>query len=87
MDMEPQAWKDCSLVTIDPEVMHGEPVFGGTRVPVQDIVDSYYGYREDGWSDQAAVEILLKSFPTIPGADALRSALAFEAKHEHQLQP
>ena len=27
------------LVTIDPEIMGGEPVFRGTRVPVQTLVD------------------------------------------------
>ena len=80
-------WKGCAVVSVDPEVVHGEPVFAGTRVPVQDIIDSYYGYREDGWSDQDTVEVLLKSFPTIPGAESLRCALAFENKYQHQLQP
>jgi len=27
------------LVTIDPEIMSGEPVFTGTRVPVRNLVD------------------------------------------------
>ncbi len=27
------------LVTIDPEVMSGEPVFTGTRVPVRNLID------------------------------------------------
>jgi uncharacterized protein (DUF433 family) len=27
------------LVTIDPEIMSGEPVFTGTRVPVRNLID------------------------------------------------
>lgn len=27
------------LVTIDPEIMSGEPVFAGTRVPVRNLID------------------------------------------------
>ncbi len=85
--MTAREWIACSVVSVDPQVVHGEPVFAGTRVPVEDTVNSYYGYRESGLSDQEAVETLLKSFPTIPGAEALHSVLAFEAKHEPLLQP
>lgn len=28
-------------VTIDPEVMHGQPVFRGTRVPVEDFPEEF----------------------------------------------
>jgi uncharacterized protein (DUF433 family) len=87
--MEPTLdWKDCSLVSIDPEVMHGVPVFDGTRMPVEDAIENYYAYREmDGLSDEDAVKAALDSFRTIPGAEALRTVLAYEAAHEHQLQP
>jgi len=27
------------LVTVDPEIMSGEPVFTGTRVPVRNLID------------------------------------------------
>ncbi len=74
-------------MSIDDDVMHGEPVFSGTRMPVQDAIESYYAYRElEGMSDEEAVHALLTSFPTIPGPDALRAALDFEAAREHQLQ-
>ncbi len=80
-------WKLCPAVSVNPNVVHGTPVFAGTRVPVEDTINSYYGYREAGLSDQETVRVLLKSFPTIPGADALRAVLAYEAKHQTQLQP
>jgi uncharacterized protein (DUF433 family) len=87
--MEPTLdWKDCPLVSIDPEVMHGAPVFGGTRIPVEDAIENYHAYREtDGLSDEEAVKATLDSFRTIPGAEALRTILAYDAAHEHQLQP
>ncbi len=85
--MEAQDWKGCPLVSIDPEVMHGEPVFRGTRMPVADAVENYYAYRDlEGMSEEDAVRAVLDSFRTIPGSDALRAVLAYEATHEHQLQ-
>lgn len=39
--------KECvagDLVTVDPEIMHGEPVFRGTRVPIRTLFD----YLSDG---------------------------------------
>ena len=88
MVMEPQVWQDCPLVSIDPEVMHGEPVFGGTRMPVEDAIENYYAYREvNGLSDEEAVNAILTSFRTIPSAEALRAVLAYEASHDPQLQP
>jgi len=38
-------------------------------------------------SDEEAVQATLESFRTIPSADALRAVVAYEAAHEHQLQP
>ncbi|MBV9295363.1 MAG: DUF433 domain-containing protein [Acidobacteriaceae bacterium] len=68
--MEPQDWKHCPLVSIDPETVHGEPVFEGTRMPVEDAIENYYAYRElQGLSDEEAVKATLESFPTIPGAE------------------
>ena len=45
------------LITRDPEVMHGTPVFRGTRVPVQTLFD----YIENGES----LDEFLEGFPTI----------------------
>ncbi len=44
-------------ITRDPEVMHGAPVFRGTRVPVQTLFD----YLENGDS----LDEFLEGFPTI----------------------
>ena len=86
--MEASLWIDCPLVRIDPEVVHGEPVFVGTRMPVATAIENYYALREiHGHSDEKAVSETLRCFPTIPGAEALRNVLAFEASREHQLAP
>jgi len=44
-------------ITRDPEVMHGTPVFRGTRVPVQTLFD----YIENG----ETLDEFLEGFPTI----------------------
>jgi len=44
-------------VVRDPEIMHGTPVFRGTRVPVQTLFD----YLENGDS----LDDFLEGFPTI----------------------
>lgn len=44
-------------ITRDPEVMHGTPMFRGTRVPVQTLFD----YIENGDS----LDEFLEGFPTV----------------------
>jgi uncharacterized protein (DUF433 family) len=44
-------------ITRDPEIMHGVPVFRGTRVPVQTLFD----YLEGG----DTLEEFLNGFPTV----------------------
>jgi uncharacterized protein (DUF433 family) len=44
-------------VTRDPEIMHGTPVFRGTRVPIQTLFD----YLEGGDS----LDDFLEGFPTV----------------------
>jgi uncharacterized protein (DUF433 family) len=51
-------------ITIDPEVLSGTPVFRGTRVPVQTLVD----YLLDG----ETLETFLRNFPTVRREDAVR---------------
>lgn len=51
-------------ITVDPEVLSGTPVFRGTRVPVQTLVD----YLLDG----ETLEIFLHSFPTVKRDYAVR---------------
>ena len=49
--------RKTSVVHSDPEVMGGTPVFVGTRVPVQALID----YIEGGHS----LEEFLNDFPTV----------------------
>ena len=49
----------------DPEVMHGVPVFRGTRVPVQTLFE----YLEGG----ETLDDFLLGFPTVPRAIALEA--------------
>jgi uncharacterized protein (DUF433 family) len=51
-------------ITRDREVMHGIPVFRGTRVPVQTLFD----YLENGES----LDDFLEGFPTISRAHAVQ---------------
>lgn len=46
-----------SVVTSSPEILSGAPVFAGTRVPVQALVD----YLEKG----ATIDDFLEGFPTV----------------------
>lgn len=52
------------LVNIDPELMGGTPVFMGTRVPIQALVD----YVAAGDS----IEVFLDGFPSVTRGQVLR---------------
>ena len=45
------------VIEIDPEKMHGTPVFRGTRVPIQHLFD----YLEGGKN----LDVFLAHFPTV----------------------
>ena len=61
-----------SVVHSDPEILGGTPVFVGTRVPVQNLID----YLEAGDS----LEDFLKSFPSVRREQAIAALeLAREA--------
>jgi uncharacterized protein (DUF433 family) len=51
-------------VTVDPEVMSGKPVFTGTRVPVDTLIN----YLLDG----NTLDEFLDDFPTVQKKDAVR---------------
>ena len=55
----------AQAITRDPEVMHGTPIFRGTRVPVQALFD----YLEGG----ETLEDFLKGFPTVSRELALQA--------------
>jgi uncharacterized protein (DUF433 family) len=50
-------WSMQEAIVRDPDVMHGTPVFRGTRVPVQTLFD----YLENGES----LDEFLEGFPTV----------------------
>jgi uncharacterized protein (DUF433 family) len=47
----------ADLITVDPEILGGTPVFKGTRVPVKALFE----YLEDDYS----LEQFLECFPTV----------------------
>jgi len=55
--------KMSEAITKDPEIMHGVPVFRGTRVPVQTLFD----YLEGG----DTLEEFLEGFPTVSRIQAV----------------
>ena len=52
-----------SLITIDPEILGGQPVFKGTRVPVESLFD----HLELGTS----LDDFLEDFPTVTKQQAV----------------
>jgi len=62
-------WRDNDFmkqaITRHPDIMHGAPVFSGTRVPVQTLFD----YLEGG----ETLEDFLNGFPTVPRELALQA--------------
>lgn len=51
-------------ITIDPEVVSGSPVFRGTRVPVEALIDNLEG--------GLTLDEFLDNFPTVAREDAVR---------------
>lgn len=51
------AVKTSSLITVDPEILGGTPVFKGTRVPVKTLFE----YLEDGLS----LDYFVETFPSV----------------------
>jgi uncharacterized protein (DUF433 family) len=58
-------------ITIDPEILGGIPVFGGTRTPVQGLFD----YLEAG----DTLDDFLESFPDVSREQAVRVLQASKA--------
>jgi uncharacterized protein (DUF433 family) len=65
-----------SLITINPEILGGTPVFTGTRVPVKTLFD----YLEDNYS----LDEFLECFPTVSREMAHR---VLEQSKDALLQP
>ncbi len=54
---------DDPVVNVDPEIMSGTPVFAGTRVPVQALLD----HLENGQT----IDHFLDGFPTVSREQAV----------------
>ena len=52
-----------NLITVDPDIQSGAPVFAGTRVPVQNLFD----YLEEGDS----LDVFLRQFPSVTRDQAI----------------
>lgn len=63
MDRRPLYGPDGSVVSIDPEVHSGDPVFVGTRVPVQSLVE----YLSGGYD----LDEFLDHFPSVRREQAI----------------
>ena len=50
-------------INIDPEIMSGTPVFQGTRVPIQALIDNL--------ADGVSLDEFLENFPTVSREQAL----------------
>ncbi len=55
---------ETRLINVDPEILGGEPVFMGTRVPVASLVD----WLTNGYS----LEQFLDNFPSVSSEQATR---------------
>ena len=64
------------IVHADPEIMGGTPVFVGTRVPLQNLVDALEGGE--------SIENFLEDFPTVTRAQAIA---VIEAGQLKMLEP
>jgi uncharacterized protein (DUF433 family) len=56
---------DTPIVHSDPDILGGKPVFVGTRVPVQALLD----YIEGGHT----LDVFLADFPTVSREQAVRT--------------
>jgi uncharacterized protein (DUF433 family) len=66
-----------SLITRDPNILNGTPVFKGTRVPVRALFD----YLSDGLS----LEYFLESFPSVKRELATNVLRLGQERIEHEV--
>ena len=62
-------WRE--VIAADPDVVHGQVRFAGTRIPISVVLDCLAG----GMSEAE----ILNEYPTLP-AQAIRAALAYAAE-------
>jgi uncharacterized protein (DUF433 family) len=66
-----------SLITSDPKILNGTPVFKGTRVPIHTLFD----YLSDGLS----LEYFLESFPSVNRELATNVLRLGQERIEHEV--
>jgi uncharacterized protein (DUF433 family) len=66
-----------SLITCDPRILDGTPVFKGTRVPIRTLFD----YLSDGLS----LEYFLESFPSVNRELATNVLRLGQERIEHEV--
>ncbi|HEX9936801.1 MAG TPA: DUF433 domain-containing protein [Longimicrobium sp.] len=64
VDRRPLALPDGSVVHSDPEILGGTPVFVGTRVPVQILIDHI--------GDGVSVDEFLEDYPSVRRSQVMR---------------
>jgi uncharacterized protein (DUF433 family) len=82
-------WDDCPLVERVPGKVSGAPVLKDTRLPADTLVGNVESFMElEGMTEEQAIDATLECFPDMPGGkDTLRTLLAYQESHLHQLQP
>jgi len=80
-------WDDCDLVSRDPEIVHGEPVMKGTRLPADTLVGNVEAFQDlQGMTEEQAIDATLQCFPDTPGGqETLRALLRYQEARLHQL--
>lgn len=66
-----------SLITSDPKILNGTPVFKGTRVPIR----TFFDYLSDGLS----LEYFLESFPSVNRELATNVLRLSQERIEHEV--
>jgi len=66
-----------SLITSDPKILDGTPVFKGTRVPIRILFE----YLSDGLS----LEYFLESFPSVTREQAANVLRLGQERIEHEV--
>ena len=64
------------LITIDPDILGGTPVFKGTRVPVKTLFDYL--------ADSLSLDYFLESFPSVSREMAVSVLRCSQQDIEHQ---
>jgi uncharacterized protein (DUF433 family) len=69
--------KSESLITCDPKILGGTPVFKGTRVPVRTLFDYL--------SDNLSLEYFLETFPSVNREQATNVLRLGQERIEHEV--